>query len=62
MAPAHILGYFLIKRKARFFPYFIGLYETICHDSFYTSIRCHMAFYSRYFGSFPEHFVALFSY
>jgi len=27
MAPAHILDYFSAKRKARFFPYFIGLCE-----------------------------------
>ena len=27
MAPALILGYFLIKRKTRVFPLFMGLYE-----------------------------------
>jgi hypothetical protein len=27
MAPALILGIFLIKRKTRVFPYFIGVYE-----------------------------------
>jgi len=27
MAPAHILGYFLRKRKTRVFPYFIGACE-----------------------------------
>jgi len=27
MAPAHILDYFLAKRKTRFFPYFIGVCE-----------------------------------
>jgi len=27
VAPTSILGYFLIKRKTRFFPYFIGVCE-----------------------------------
>jgi len=42
-----------LKRKSLATPLFTGIYETICHDSFYTSIRCHMDFS---FGAFDSNF------
>ena len=42
MAPAPILGYFLIKRKTRVFPLFMGLYELIFRNTVYICVHCHI--------------------